>query len=206
MAIYLAVNFFAYFLQDRNFQILTDHQPLIYAMKRNFDDCTGRRLWHLQYISEFTTDIQYIKDKDKDTPDCLSRPSDICAVFQHYETADIEVIAASQTADKGFANLLQNPPSGLNFRRVAIPNSVLSVLVEDSTGIERILIPDKLTKKVFAQVHELAHTGGLKTLELIPARFYWPKMRQQILHFSRSCLALDCIICPLKFKKFYSWP
>ena len=60
LIIYLAVKHFAYFLQDRNFQILTDHQPLIYAMKRNFDDCTGRRLRYLQYISEFTTDIKYI--------------------------------------------------------------------------------------------------------------------------------------------------
>jgi len=57
LAIYLAVKHFAYFLQDRSFRILTDHQPLTYAMKRNFDDCAGRRLRHLQYISEFTSDL-----------------------------------------------------------------------------------------------------------------------------------------------------
>ena len=125
----LRSNVLFFFLQDRYFQILTDHQPLICALKMNFDDCTGRRLRHLQYIasSQLTSDIQYIKGEDNDPANCLSRPSDICAVFQHYETASIKVVATSQNADKGIANLLQNPPSGLNFRRVAIPNSVLSV-------------------------------------------------------------------------------
>ena len=90
-------------------------------MKRNFHDCTGRRLRHLQYISEFTTDIQYIKGEDNDTADCLSHPSDICAVFQHYETVDIEVIASSQTADEGIAKFAVK--SSLRFKLLTCGDS-----------------------------------------------------------------------------------
>ena len=35
-AYYLSVQHFSYFLADRDFHVFTDHQPLTFAMKRDF--------------------------------------------------------------------------------------------------------------------------------------------------------------------------
>ena len=195
-SMFLAVKHFSYFLQDRPFQILTDHKPLTYAMKRNFDDATGRRLRQLMFISEFTTNIQYIEGEKNTIADCLSRPTDclehpavVGAVFQNFETVDLSEIANAQDEDATVKNLINNPKGSLSFRLVPDPNSDCSVWVEDSSGIDRVVVPAKLTRRVFKQVHNLAHPGSPKTLDLIRACYFLPHMRRQIIRMAKSCIA-----------------
>ena len=90
---FFAVKHFLYFLEDRSFlHIETDHLLLTYAMSSNFDGLTGRRLRQLQFISEYTSDIRYVKGEHDDIADCLSQPPDINAVFQNWKTVDLTEI------------------------------------------------------------------------------------------------------------------
>ena len=61
LAIYLALKHFRHFLEGREFFILTDHRPLTYALTSGSTDYTPRQIRHLDFISQFTSDIRYVK-------------------------------------------------------------------------------------------------------------------------------------------------
>ena len=68
LAMYLSLKHFRYFLEGRPFTIYTDHAPLTHAISSPLKDAPGRRLRQLQFISEFTTDIQHVKGTDNNFP------------------------------------------------------------------------------------------------------------------------------------------
>ena len=62
LPIYQAVQHFKYLLEGRSFIILTDHKPLIYAFsKKSNEKETPRRIRHLMFIREYSTDIRHIE-------------------------------------------------------------------------------------------------------------------------------------------------
>ena len=63
LAIYLSVRHFQYFLEGRPFKICTDHKPLTYVFTSPLKDANSRQLRQINYISELTTDVHYIKGK-----------------------------------------------------------------------------------------------------------------------------------------------
>ena len=73
-AIYLAIKHFQHFVEGRTFHILTDHKSLIYAFAIHSDKHYHRQIHHLDYISQFTSDIQHrhVKGADNPAADALS--------------------------------------------------------------------------------------------------------------------------------------
>ncbi|CAH8632681.1 unnamed protein product, partial [Schistosoma mattheei] len=61
LAMYLAVKHFNFLLQGRDFTIMTDHKPLCYSFNTTYDKHSPREARQLDYISQFTTDIQFVK-------------------------------------------------------------------------------------------------------------------------------------------------
>ncbi|GBL85316.1 Transposon Tf2-9 polyprotein [Araneus ventricosus] len=72
-ALYSSVKKFRHMLEGRTFVIYTDQNPLIYAFHQNSEKCSPRQLRHLDFISQFSTDIRYTKDYDNTVADALSR-------------------------------------------------------------------------------------------------------------------------------------
>lgn len=72
LAIYLSVKHFRYFVEGRNFTVYTDHKPLTTAMSSTAER-SPRQSRHLEFISQFTTDIQHVKGKNNVVADFLSR-------------------------------------------------------------------------------------------------------------------------------------
>ena len=60
-------------MEGRNFHILTDHKPLTFAISSQASHHTPRQIRHLDYISQFTTDIQHVKGEDDPVANMLSR-------------------------------------------------------------------------------------------------------------------------------------
>ncbi|GFX44646.1 transposon Tf2-11 polyprotein [Trichonephila clavipes] len=60
-------------LEGREFIIYTDQKPLTYAFKQKPDKCTPRQLRHLDYISQFSTDIRYVVGTENKVAVALSR-------------------------------------------------------------------------------------------------------------------------------------
>ena len=73
LAIYLAIKHFGYFLERREFHLLTNHKPLTFAINTMSNSKTARQTRHLSYISEFTSDIRHIKGMENEAADALSR-------------------------------------------------------------------------------------------------------------------------------------
>lgn len=73
LAIYLAIRHYRHILEGREFTVYTDHKPLVYALSAKVDKHNARDMRYHDYISQFTTDIQYIKGSSNTVADTLSR-------------------------------------------------------------------------------------------------------------------------------------
>ena len=72
LAIYEAVRHFRHMLKAHHFTILMDHKPWTFAFQQKKDKCSPRQFNHLDYISQFTTDIHHISGQDNIIADTFS--------------------------------------------------------------------------------------------------------------------------------------
>ncbi|UYV66004.1 hypothetical protein LAZ67_3006141 [Cordylochernes scorpioides] len=184
LAIYLSIKFFKHLLEAREFTILTDHKPLIYAFKQKNEKASPKQLRHLQYISQFTTDIKYIKGTDNIVADALSRVDAIT-------TIDYEEIAKEQTGDSELQNLISKNTS-LKFKQCPLQSGNL-LWCDVSTNNIRPFIPIKFRMLVFRNFHELSHPGIKATTKQLTSRFIWPNMNKDIRKWARACV--NCQKC-----------
>ncbi|GFY78334.1 gag-pol polyprotein [Trichonephila inaurata madagascariensis] len=105
-------------LEARNFILCTDHKPLTYAFKQKLDKCSPLQARQLDFISQFTTDIQHIKGSDNLTADTLSR----IASIHMPNPIDYNEIAKAQENDSELISLINNP-QGLEIKKVNMPDS-----------------------------------------------------------------------------------
>ena len=74
LAIYSSIKHFRYMLELRPFKILCDNQAVVQSlMKKNTEKFSSRVLRHLQYISQFSTDCEYISGEENSAADTLTR-------------------------------------------------------------------------------------------------------------------------------------
>ncbi|UYV78413.1 hypothetical protein LAZ67_16001275 [Cordylochernes scorpioides] len=184
LAIYLSIKFFKHLLEAREFTILTDHKPLIYAFKQKNEKASPRQLRHLQYISQFSTDIKYIKGTDNIVADALSRVDAIT-------TIDYEEIAKEQTGDSELQNLISKNTS-LKFKQCPLQSGNL-LWCDVSTNNIRPFIPIKFRMMVFRNFHELSHPGIKATTKQLTSRFIWPNMNKDIRKWAQACV--NCQKC-----------
>ena len=93
LAAYAGVKYFRYMLEGRNFTIYTDHKPLIFAFKQKPERASPRQIRHLDFISQFTTDIQHVSGCENVVADYLSRSYEI-------ESIDYTIMASQQLEDE----------------------------------------------------------------------------------------------------------
>ncbi|MFN9939383.1 MAG: Ty3/Gypsy family RNase HI domain-containing protein, partial [bacterium] len=74
------IRHFRFLLEGRQFQLLTDHKPLVAAMTRVSPPQSARQQRHLAYISEFTTDLRHTPGAENVVADALSRPPAVVVV------------------------------------------------------------------------------------------------------------------------------
>ena len=73
LAMYLTAQHFLYFIEVKKFTIFTDPKPLIKAFSSSKSQTIPRRVRHMCYISEFSTDIHYVQGSENFVADTLSR-------------------------------------------------------------------------------------------------------------------------------------
>lgn len=93
LAIYLALQ---RLLEGQNFHILTDHKPLTFSLYCNPHRYSPRQVRHLDYISQFTSDIWHVKGTDNSVADALSRIN-IQAIQSIPPTIDFATMAQVQS-------------------------------------------------------------------------------------------------------------
>lgn len=186
LAIYLSIIHFRYMLEGRDFHVITDHKPLTHAFAQKFEKCSPRRLRHLEFISQFTTDLRYLKGSQNMVADALSRIEEIVLPVK----IDYIEIAEQQLRDAQLKDYLNNESkTSLKLKLIKLPNPEVELYFDISQRNTRLYVPFSHRRVIFDSVHSLAHLSARSSLKQICASYVWPSMRKDIVGWCRTCIA-----------------
>ncbi|ROT83192.1 transposon Ty3-G gap-Pol polyprotein [Penaeus vannamei] len=105
LAAYSVVRHFQAYLEAKEFHILTDYKPLTFAQLSRTRRQSPREERHLDYISQFTTDIRHIRGVDNQAADALSRVT-IAAATHADDAVDYHLVSSEQRQDASMTPLI----------------------------------------------------------------------------------------------------
>lgn len=183
LAIHAAVKHFRHFVEGREFFVLTDHKPLVHALGSKTER-SPRQSRHLDYVSQFTSDIRYVKGEENVVADTLSRISEIDLTANNFEK-----LIQAQKDDPELSQLLNSLPSESSVKLVPIniPATKLSLVCETSTGKNRPYLPKPLRESMFHSLHDLSHPGVKATRKKVSQLYFWPNMSVDVNKWSTAC-------------------
>ncbi|GFT52619.1 transposon Tf2-9 polyprotein [Trichonephila clavipes] len=160
LAIYTMVKRFRHMLEGREFVIYTDQKPLIYAFQQKADKCSPRQLRHLDFISQFSTNIQHVPGTQNLVADALSR-IEIDSISQA-SCLDYKDIAAAQLVDEELKQLLETNSTSLTLKQQYFPLEDITLTCDVSTNVFDLSFP-RIIAKLFSNISMVFHI-----LELLP--------------------------------------
>ena len=191
LAMYLAVKHFRHFVEGHVFHLLTDHKPLTFALASNSASYTPCQARHLDFISQFTSDIRHVKGEDNAAADALSRFTVDALVLKGIDGLDFHNMANAQQSDPEIRQIMDGTmpqPSSAKLESIPLQSSDLTILCDVSTGMPRPLVPAALRRHVFDVLHSLVHPGIRATQRLIVAHFIWPNIHIDVRNWACTCL------------------
>ncbi|BHF70469.1 hypothetical protein SprV_0301352000 [Sparganum proliferum] len=183
LAIYLAVKHFRHFLEGRDFTIFTDHKPLTFAIRSHSDEYNPGEISHLDYISQFTTDIRHTDGPKNAVAEMLSRPS--LSAFHLSHGIDLGAMAAEQ---RRVGCPGDESVDSLQLVDVPLTTGTGTILYDVSTPFHRPYVPASMRRAVFQTLHGLSQPGIRASQKLLAERFVWPGLNKDVKAWTRSCL------------------
>ena len=95
LAVYLSIKHIQHFVKGLVFHILTDHKPLKYSLSSHSNHYTPCQIRHLDYISQFTSDIWYVKGSNNTPADTLSQMGADIVLQENPPILDFKQMAAA---------------------------------------------------------------------------------------------------------------
>lgn len=187
LGIYLSLRHFRYFVEGREFCFFTDHKPLTFALSSK-SERSPRNARYLDYISQFTSDIRYLKGKDNIVADTLSRTE---SASLNLTTSFLEELMREQENDSELKELLGSElraNSSFSLEKIDIPATELGIWCDTSTQRHRAYIPQSMRRQIFHKIHDLSHPGVRATRLKLTKIYFWPKMNNDVSQWSRNCL------------------
>ncbi|GFY62424.1 transposon Tf2-6 polyprotein, partial [Trichonephila inaurata madagascariensis] len=160
-------------LEGHNFIIFTDHRPLTFAFNKISDSCSPRQLRHLDFISQFSTDIRHVSGSDNSVADALSRINAL-----NLSTIDLQHLADSQTKDEELKTLISSNDLSIKLKPLKMGNA-LEIFCDVSREKYGLMCQRNFALKYFA-LSIISHPGIRATKRLIQDRFVWPSMLKDI--------------------------
>lgn len=207
--VYSAIKHFRWFVEGRDFTVYTDHRPLTTILTSGSEQ-PPRRTRQLAYVSEFTTDLRYVKGEQNVVADLLSRPSEPetrpsptlarGSVEEPATPVTNPMILAARLPDLDYAALARdqaNDPEVQAHRRaedslevqdVQFQDGAFTVACDVSQGRPRPIIPVPWRKRIFDIIHGLSHAGRKVTQSALTARFVWQGVKGDIREWCKTCL------------------
>lgn len=184
LAVVKAIKYFQYMLEGRAFTVFTDHRPLTTAMDAKTEK-SPRQTRHLEFISQFTTDIQYVKGDANAAADALSR-FNMSAIDSVEPPWSIQELADEQKNDPELKTLT---PSSSALKLVQFSPGDCRIVCDTTKLNIRPFVPSSLRRKLFDLYHNLSHPGIKGTKKLITSRYFWPTATQDIHQWVKTCMA-----------------
>lgn len=186
LAMYLAVRHFITYLEGRNFEILTDHKPLVFALSaRSTANHSLREQRHMDLILQHTSRISHVPGSLNPVADTVSRISSVSAT-PCSGPVNVADIARLQVDDPELANLRHS--SSLTLRDFPVPDHPnLRLWCDVSQSTPRPVVPAALRPAIIKSFHDLSHPGVTATRHLLTKRFVWRKIRSDVRDHVRAC-------------------
>lgn len=183
LAIYRAIKHFKYMLEARHFTVFTDHKPLCFAFQQSSEKASPRQFRHLDFIGQYTTDIQHVKGVDNVVPDFLSR------IYAIERGINYDLMADQQQTDIQLKQIIKGTSEiSVTLQLLPIPFSNKQLYCHVNKNIARPYIPAESRKLAFETYHNLSHPGIKATNKLITGKVFWPQMNKNIAEWSRQCI------------------
>ena len=175
-------------MEGRQFHIITDHKPLTFALNTKCDSHSPRQARHLDYISQFTTDIRHVKGTLNVVADALSR-MEANAISNHQPPClNFTAMAQAQQTDPELMRMLAWPDStSLQLQQVPLADTSTTIVCDNSTGPLRPFVPAVMRRLTFDSLHSMSHPGIRATQKLIKARFVWPNISRDCKRWTQTC-------------------
>ncbi|BHF72856.1 hypothetical protein SprV_0401592700 [Sparganum proliferum] len=164
LAPYLAVKYFRHFLEGRDLTVFTDHKPLTFALRSHSDKYNPKEIAHLDYISQFPTDIGHIDGTKNEVGDMLSRSSLSSLQLSHGIN-----LCAMATGQQRVSCPCDLSVSGLQFKDVPLTTGSGTVLCDVSNPSHRPFVSVSMRQAVFQTLHGLFHPGIRASQKLLAA-------------------------------------
>lgn len=184
LAVYMAVTHFQPYVEGRELIVYTDHKPLCHAFttKQNSTSkmIAPRRLRHLEFIAQFTTDIRHLAGNMNPVADALSRVEQIdCPT-----PVDWNELADMQRNDVELTQLLGK--NNLSWERIQLTGT-RQLLCENSKTNLRPYVPKSFRKQVFDTMHNITHPGIRASKKIITEHYFWPRINTDVGIWAKTC-------------------
>ena len=189
LAVFAAITNFRTWFGANECHILTDHKPLTFALTKSGDRANQRQCRQLDFISQYVSDIRYIKGADNAVADALSRVDEV-------DVDHVAVAAPSPPVQLhlDWARAQSNDVELKELRADAKFKWAPTKLGENdelwcdwSTGVARPYISPPHRRAVFDAAHDVAHPGQRSSRAAICSRYVWRGMAKDITNWVRSC-------------------
>ena len=140
LAVYLAIKHFRHFIEGRQFFVITDHKPLTFALASQSKNHSPRQIQHLDFISQFTSDIHFLRGTSNTAADALSRV-EVDALSQPLSSTPSVDFAAMARAQQDDPDLPNSADSSFQLRQIPLPTADTTLLCDMSTGTPRPYVP-----------------------------------------------------------------
>jgi len=130
LAIYLAIKHFRHMLEVKTFVIYTGHKPLTFAFKQKPEKSSPQQFRHLDFISQFTTDIPHVSGDENVVADALFRIEELQPFI------DYSMLVTSQETDEELKKYKQNE-SGLRLEKIDVLETGVTIFCDISVRIRR---------------------------------------------------------------------
>ena len=183
LAVYLGIRHFRHYLEGRDFLIFTDHRTLTFAMAKSAEPWSHRQVRHLEYISQYSTDIRHVAWADNPVADALSR----AAIEEVRLGVDFGRMAELQGRDPE-TTAYRTAITSFRWEEIAVGNGRANLLCDTSTGNPRPLVPAEMRKEVFDVVHGLSHPGTSALVRIMTSKFVWHGIAKDVRAWARGCI------------------
>ena len=160
---------------------------MTHTLSSQSDRYTPQQIRHMDYISQFTTNIKHVKGSDNSAADALSRIGVSSFGEDRPPPIDFSRMGAAQRNDPELSKL-QSSSTSLLLKDVALPMTDTTLICDMSTGTPHPFVPVDFRRSVFDSLHSLSHPGIRATQRLITTRYVWPDINKDVRRWTRSCL------------------
>lgn len=183
LAIYESVKYFRHMVELKPFKIFTDHKPIVAAFSKSSENCSPRQFRYMDFVSQFTSNIQHIAGTENVVADTLSRVNAVT------KSIDLNALIISQAKDDELMALLHNHSStSLNLQKIQLSGSRELIWCDCSGSSPRIYLTQPFRRCAFNAVHNLSHPGAKATIKLMTDRYIWLDIKKHCREWVRTCL------------------